>query len=628
MGKKVVILSDEEYRKNVKLISAKDTLKEGLHNLYVMAINGHPKAQFVCGMIFYSGYKSIKHNEKFYPIYFKYAFADLTSLSDRGDGEATCMLAYYSYYGFYNVPKDEDQAIKLFEKATTLGDSYAANFLASYYKKRKDTEKSTAYANIALDLEEKEKNGEINHTLAPISDNESVISPLEENKVSSASKNINDIAKTSNKRQLGSSTINSIAQISNKQEISDTKDALYSNDALPEILDVTRILTRLLNKIDVDLSHLSVDEKYELANKLTPYISDREDLKVIQNDLYDKVHMDLHENTLNREPQQIRYLAEIYFNGLGIIDENKEQGLYYYAVSANRGDKVSIEFLNNYRNVNSKTDENNEVSKVETTKVNAPTPVQKNETISTEKEDERHIFTETVPSCNGESTDEGYLNYMYGEYIKAKGRSDEDLFNIIRTLNKDNIDENTFRINLEMLENNAKNGSIDSMLLCAEIYKTETRWNIKNQEKVAYYYKLAETKGSVTAKFELGKLYIESTSGVLHNFDSGFELVKESAKRGYNIALSYLGDLYFDGKFVERSLTKARHYYKLAADRNLGSAYYKLSLIDDEEGIDSSINLENAYRHSFTFEKGDDLQSKYLLPTLDEMSSYVSASNK
>jgi len=76
------------------------------------------------------------------------------------------------------------------------------------------------------------------------------------------------------------------------------------------------------------------------------------------------------------------------------------------------------------------------------------------------------------------------------------------------------------------------------------------------------YYKLSNTK---EAKYELAKMYLEGRY-VLKNPDLGLELLKSSAKEGYNKAQFLLGKLYLnDNEFVDRDLRKAAKWLYLAA---------------------------------------------------------------
>jgi TPR repeat protein len=91
-------------------------------------------------------------------------------------------------------------------------------------------------------------------------------------------------------------------------------------------------------------------------------------------------------------------------------------------------------------------------------------------------------------------------------------------------------------------------------------------WVKKDLSETIRYYKLSNTK---EAKYELAKLYIEGKY-VLKDTKEGLNLLKESAKDGYQKAQIMLGKLYLsNNEIVDKNLHKAAKWLYLAAhDKN------------------------------------------------------------
>ena len=561
MNKKKLEKLDHEslYRRGILLIKKDKSISKGLKDLYLSALCGNPKALFVIGMIFKNGFKSIKLDLKASDTYFKFAYPDLLLQSEGDDAEAIRMVANYSYYGLAKVEKNEEYAIQLFEKSTALDDEESATFLSNYYKKLGNDELATTYADIALNIKEKKGNAK--------------------------------------------ATISSASLV--QGEVATLDSAIIKQGE--GMLDSSTAKVKILNNEEVDLTSLDVRQKYVLARSLDEEENKSDFVLLKITLLYDSVFETLNESTLQRDPVEIRYLAEIYYNGYGSVDVNFEKALQYFDASARLGDVDSLNFLiDYYQNVN--VDENK---------------CEEYKKLLASLNGEPNIFTQ-VPTQEKETVDPEYLNYLFGEYMKACSRYDEGLFKIIRTMNKNIDSEETFRITLSMLETAAKSGNVDAMLLVAKIFREEKRWNIQNLERSIYYYKLAEANNSVIAKYHLGVFQIESDDDLHANAASGLVLIKQAAKAGYHLALSYLGDLYKEGKYVKQSDYLAVRFYKLAAERGLGSAYYKLAMIEKEKNQDYSENLRLSLESRYTPEMGDNLEDPSLLPTYEELSHRLS----
>ena len=68
-----------------------------------------------------------------------------------------------------------------------------------------------------------------------------------------------------------------------------------------------------------------------------------------------------------------------------------------------------------------------------------------------------------------------------------------------------------------------------------------------------------------------------------NNVLDGVELLVESSKKRYVPAMMVLGDAYFSGTYVKKDTNKAKLFYKMAAKRGDGRAYYNLAMISGNE---------------------------------------------
>lgn len=136
----------------------------------------------------------------------------------------------------------------------------------------------------------------------------------------------------------------------------------------------------------------------------------------------------------------------------------------------------------------------------------------------------------------------------------------------------------------------------------------------KNLEMARDYYQRATFLGSANGEYRLGVLQLQDTP--LRDEAEGLQHIRNAAGRGLKDALNTLGDIYVKGIGVEKNLTEAEKYYRFAADRGLGIAYYHLYELASARGDreEAAEDLKAAEEHGYNLETGkqDYLRAEYL----------------
>lgn len=134
----------------------------------------------------------------------------------------------------------------------------------------------------------------------------------------------------------------------------------------------------------------------------------------------------------------------------------------------------------------------------------------------------------------------------------------------------------------------------------------------KNINKSIQYYTMAAKKNNAIAQRCLGLNYLID----LQDINKGIYYLEQAAQQNDAVALYELGQLYFEGKYLERDIQKAIHYYSLSAKKDfpdslycLGNLYYKgkfvtqniqksidyFSRAADQEYVDAYYTLGHIY---------------------------------
>lgn len=81
------------------------------------------------------------------------------------------------------------------------------------------------------------------------------------------------------------------------------------------------------------------------------------------------------------------------------------------------------------------------------------------------------------------------------------------------------------------------------------------------------------------ALYIISRIHDDGYGVVERNKEYALELLRQSADRGYPVALSVLGMAYFDGDGVERNVETAKDWWLKAAAKNEDGAFYNLAVV-------------------------------------------------
>jgi hypothetical protein len=116
---------------------------------------------------------------------------------------------------------------------------------------------------------------------------------------------------------------------------------------------------------------------------------------------------------------------------------------------------------------------------------------------------------------------------------------------------------------------------VDAQLRVADYYRVGiAEAGIKANHKAAArsYLKIASTYGHPGAQYSLGLMNIKG-QGVKKNPQQGLKWLIAAARKRHALSEAYLGDLYWDGKLVQRDRTRALMWYILAQQSTKPSEY-------------------------------------------------------
>lgn len=288
-----------------------------------------------------------------------------------------------------------------------------------------------------------------------------------------------------------------------------------------------------------------------------------------------------------------------YFYGYGNVEQDIDEAIKILDLAYNLGDVEAAKLLYNYY----KENEENELAEhysqlalnsdykpvvenkvVETAKVSSSAPEVREESEAIIKSNYQP-FTSSID----EIKDDTYYDFK----IREKHRDNNKVIGYINKINRS--PEYLHREELEKLKVYADAGSLDAATYIGCYFNHRDSQSPENEQIALHYLNKAIELGSISSIYELGLLYINSTSE-LKDEHKGLNYVDTAARKGYTKALEYLGNVYHEGKFVFRNDSIARKFYILAANRGLGSAYYHLAQLDFMSGHQSEglINLQKA----------------------------------
>lgn len=148
----------------------------------------------------------------------------------------------------------------------------------------------------------------------------------------------------------------------------------------------------------------------------------------------------------------------------------------------------------------------------------------------------------------------------------------------------------------------AEKGNEEAMLEVYELYSEGSASIDVDFDKAFYWVKKAASAGNKEAEYELSKVLIE---GFALDFDGKFKgtdpeqgliWLKKAADKNYLFAANKLGDLYYEGKVVEKNLAVALEWYeKGGKDRNRDSFLRMGEIYFNGEGVEQSYEKAVTY---------------------------------
>ena len=160
-------------------------------------------------------------------------------------------------------------------------------------------------------------------------------------------------------------------------------------------------------------------------------------------------------------------------------------------------------------------------------------------------------------SEDGNIVADWYLGHIY-RTGRGVPRDDATAFSyysrVAESYDPDERDQNRLRI------------MVDAQLRVADYYRVGIAdAGIKANYKVAAssYLKIASTYGHPGAQYSLGLMNIRG-QGVKKNPQQGLKWLIAAARKRHALSEAYLGDLYWDGKLVQKDRTRALMWYILA----------------------------------------------------------------
>ncbi len=139
----------------------------------------------------------------------------------------------------------------------------------------------------------------------------------------------------------------------------------------------------------------------------------------------------------------------------------------------------------------------------------------------------------------------------------------------------------------------ARNGSVDAQLLLAALYE-DGNLIVRNDKKAFRWYRKAtkNVKGISVAFYKVGVAYLYG-KGTSINISKGIKHLTKAAEHHHVNSQLLLGFLNFKGEIVKKDLTKARYWFKRAAESKDARAAFALAQMS-EFGLGGKKNMAEA----------------------------------
>lgn len=301
------------------------------------------------------------------------------------------------------------------------------------------------------------------------------------------------------------------------------------------------------------------------------------------------------------------YMGDYYRYGLGTQPVDLTRALEFYEKSADSGnadapikaEEVRRELATGSANVAPILTATAPVATEEVTPTaEADTTVPVASTTSDEVE------APTVKEAPAIGGDAGVI-FADVNHVRSVVNSDATLVRGLRLLDSAVSTDEERLDGINLIKTAEEQGSLRASVLLGYLYETGGSNLPKDLLESKKHYEVAIGKGSATAEYRLGLLYLDSNAPFF-NQERGHELIVSSARHGYSYALNYIGDCYRSKVSNPKNLETAYRYYALAGERGLGLAYHNMAEIDSsrQEFDLASTHEKYALYHGYDRELG------------------------
>ncbi len=242
------------------------------------------------------------------------------------------------------------------------------------------------------------------------------------------------------------------------------------------------------------------------------------------------------------------YLGDYYYYALGTEPQDVDRALEYYRLACkDNDDPVAQKMVDQI--------EGSKVKDVEETK---PAAEAASEVAATPVED---------------SYDKDY------EAVVKEESADDMLLQAIRMIDNPASTEEERLDGVELAKAACEKGSARAAILVGFLYEGNNSLLTRDLEMAKKYYLVGISRGSASAEYRLGLLYLDRDCP-FRDDERGHDYIVSSARKGYSYALNYLGDCFRARVNDPKNLAVAYRYYSLAGERKLGIAYHNMAEID------------------------------------------------
>lgn len=286
-----------------------------------------------------------------------------------------------------------------------------------------------------------------------------------------------------------------------------------------------------------------------------------------------------------------REMGDYYFYGLGTEAVNRDKAIEYYNLANDLVDEDAINRLTKVKDEidNGSLETSPELSKEVKLEETAPVAETVEETkveVSSPASDEVKTEVAKVEENKEEKVEKSpvVINTSKEDELAAKKVADMDegdqlLIKAIRLLDSPASTEADKRKGIEYAKAASDAGVMRASILMGYLYEGNNELLKEDLLESKRYYEIAISRGSASAEYRLGLLYLNSEASFADD-EKGHQLILSSARRGYPYALNYVGDCFRIKVSDPRYLDLAYRYYSLAGERGLGLAYHNMAEID------------------------------------------------